>query len=194
MTMLKYYYSSMNSGKSTNLLQTAYNHKENGHNVLYFTSALDNRYGIGKITSRIGISSDAIIIQKNDLTVLQKYYNIIEQERNVHSIYVDECQFLNAEQVDFLSDFVDNLDVTVYCYGIRTDFESKLFDGSMRLFELADEITELSNICSCGNKSTMNTRITDSTEKVLIGGNETYISMCRKCYKKYMRNKNGTSN
>ena len=187
-----YYYATMNAGKSTNLLQTAYNHKESGHKVLYFTSAMDDRYGTGKITSRIGINADAEVIPKNDLTVLQKLRKMIEEDQSINSIYVDECQFLSKEQVDMLSDIVDDYGVKVSCYGIRSDFESNLFEGSARLFEIADNIFELKNVCACGEDAKMNARIASSTDKVFIGGNESYKSMCRKCYKSYMRNRNGS--
>lgn len=181
-------------GKSTHLLQNAYNHKKNGMKVMYFTSALDDRYGVGKITSRIGIESEAQVIPKNDLTVLEDACKVLSDDFDYNSIYVDECQFLNKEQIDFLSDIVDNYGIDVYCYGIRTDFESNLFEGSMRLFEIADETEELKNICEndkCGNEATMNARIVESTDKVFIGGNESYKSMCRSCYKSHMRKRNG---
>lgn len=181
-------------GKSTHLLQNAYNHKKNGNKVMYFTSALDDRYGTGKITSRIGIDADAEVIPKDDLTVLKSAAKILEDDWDYNSIYIDECQFLNTEQIDFLSDLVDNYSIDVYCYGIRTDFESKLFEGSQRLFEIADETHELKNICEnqkCGNEATMNARIVESTDKVFIGGNESYKSMCRSCYKEYMRKRDG---
>lgn len=186
---LYYYYGSMSSGKSTNLLQTAFNYRELGHNVLIFTSALDDRYGTGKVTSRIGIDADAIIIPKNDIAVLNDAINIIE-EQQIKAVFVDECQFLSEEQVDILGTIVDNFDITVFCYGIRTDFESNLFNGSKRLFEIADSIEELKNICSCGKKAIFNARLVNSTEQVLIGGNDMYQSMCRKCYKIFLANKN----
>lgn len=194
MSTLVYYYASMNAGKSTSLLQTAYNHKENGHKVLYFTSALDDRYGVGTISSRIGINSEATVIPKGDLTVLHDACKMLGEDLSYNSVYVDECQFLTKEQVDILSDIVDNYGVKVYCYGIRTDFESNLFEGSARLFEIADEIIELKNVCACGKDAKMNARMVDNTEKVFIGGNESYKSMCRKCFKDHMRIRNGSSN
>lgn len=185
---LYYYYGSMSSGKSTSLLQTAFNYKERGYEVLIFTSALDDRYGTGKVTSRIGIDADAIIIPKDDLSVLNDSINKIE-EQNIKAVFVDECQFLSEEQVDILGSIVDDFDITVFCYGIRTDFESKLFSGSKRLFEISDTIEELKNICSCGKKAVFNARLVNSTEQVLIGGNNMYQSMCRKCYKIFLSNK-----
>lgn len=182
----------MSSGKSTNLLQTAYNHKKNGMEVVYLTSALDDRYGVGTIKSRIGIEAQAEIIPKDDSTLLLDIKKRLEQNLDINSIYVDECQFLNKEQVDILSEIADEYNVDVYCYGIRTDFETNLFDGSRRLFEIADEIHQLHNVCEnqkCGHPATMNVRIANSTDKVFIGGDESYKSMCRKCYKEYMRKK-----
>lgn len=194
MGKLVYYYGSMSSGKSTHLLQKAYNHKKNGMKVIYLTSALDDRYGTGKITSRIGIEAVAEVIPKNDISVLLKVKETLKNDVNINSIYVDECQFLNREQIDHLADIADNYGVDVSCYGIRTDFESNLFEGSQRLFEIADDIHELKNVCEnqkCGKEATMNARIVESTDKVFIGGDESYKSLCRTCYMDYMRNKNG---
>lgn len=185
--MAKFYYrySAMNSGKSSSLLQTAHNYIELEHEVLLFTSGLDNRYGTGKITSRIGIMKDATIINPGDYEVLEDAVLQIQNNSKIKAVFVDECQFLDEKQIDLLSDIVDNHDVTVFCYGIRTDFQGKLFSGSERLFEIADCIEELRNICSCGRKAIMNARMVNSTEKVLIGGNDVYKSMCRKCFKKH---------
>lgn len=181
MAELKYFYGAMDSGKSSRLLQDAYNYKKNKHKVLYFTSSLDTRSGIGKITSRIGISSDATIIEKDDLTSLQEGANILASDKAYIAVFVDECQFLSSEQVDYLASLVDTYNVDVCCYGIRTDFESKLFEGSKRLFELADDIIEMQSMCSCGKKAKMNARLSESTEKVLIG-DDIYKSTCRKCF------------
>ena len=185
MAKIYYRFSVMNSGKSSSLLQAAHNYIELGHEVLLFTSGLDNRYGTGKITSRIGIEKEASIINPGDYTVLHDAVLQIENNPKIKAVFVDECQFLDENQIDILSDIVDNHDVTVFCYGIRTDFEGKLFIGSQRLFEVADCIEELRNICSCGRKAIMNARMVQSTEKVLIGGNDIYKSMCRKCFKKH---------
>lgn len=188
MAKLYYRFSSMNAGKSTSLLQTAFNYKERGYNVLIFTSALDDRYGFGKVTSRIGIDADAIIIPKDDTQVLlDSKINI--RALDIKAVFVDECQFLSEEQVDILGEIVDEFNIPVFCYGIRTDFESNLFSGSKRLFEISDSIEELRNICQCGNKAIMNARLVDSTEQVLIGGNDVYQSMCRKCYRNFLKKK-----
>lgn len=193
MAKLYYRFSSMNSGKSTNLLQTAFNYRERGYEVLIYTSALDDRYGVGKVTSRIGIDASATIIPKDDVSVLNSAYTVIAQQ-DIKAVFVDECQFLSEEQIDILGNIVDQFDIPVFCYGIRTDFESNLFSGSKRLFEIADSIEELKNICSCGHKAIMNARLVDSTEQVLIGGNDVYQSMCRKCFNEHRkRNLDSTS-
>ncbi|EPE1232494.1 thymidine kinase, partial [Escherichia coli] len=143
---------------------------------------------------RIGIEAVAEVIPKNDISVLLKVKETLKNDVDINSIYVDECQFLNREQIDHLADIADNYGVDVSCYGIRTDFESNLFEGSQRLFEIADDIHELKNVCEnqkCGKEATMNARIVESTDKVFIGGDESYKSLCRTCYMDYMRNKNG---
>ncbi|QOI71653.1 putative thymidine kinase [Erwinia phage pEa_SNUABM_47] len=188
MAKLYFRYSTMNAGKSASLLQTAFNYKELGYKVLIFTSALDDRYGYGKVTSRIGIDADAIIIPKDNNDVLNDA-KITIRALGIKAVFVDECQFLSTEQVDILGQMVDELNVTVFCYGIRTNFESNLFSGSKRLFEVADCIEELRNLCQCGKKSTMNARLVNSTEQVLIGGNDMYKSMCRKCYLEFTNKK-----
>jgi thymidine kinase len=185
---LFYYYGAMSCGKSTSLLQTAFNYRERGYNVIVLTSALDDRYGTGRVTSRIGINSDAIIIPKDDLTVLSNIaIEILQQD--IKAVFVDECQFMSKEQIDILGDIVDVFNIPVFCYGIKTDFESNLFTGSKRLFEIADSTEELKNICSCGKKAIFNARLTSSTEQVVIGGNDMYQSMCRHCYRNFMKNK-----
>lgn len=185
MSKFYYRYSAMNSGKSLDLLKTANNYTELGFEVLLFTSGLDDRNGLGKITSRIGLEKEATIINPGSYQELNDAVQMIDQNPKIKAVFVDECQFLDAKQIDILSDMVDNHDVTVFCYGIRTDFQGKLFSGSERLFEIADCIEELRNVCSCGRKAIMNARIVQSTEKVLIGGNDMYKSMCRKCFKKH---------
>ena len=185
---LIYTFAVMAAGKSTQLLQNAYNHSKNGLKVLYYTSSLDNRYGVGKITSRIAINANAEVSPKDDLSVLQNIIELLKKDDYV-AIFVDECQFLNSKQVDFLSDIVDNYEIDIYCYGIKTDFEGKLFEGSKRLIEIADSVKELENLCEnhkCKNLAIMNARIVDSTEQVLIGGSEAYKSLCRKCYKNHI--------
>lgn len=183
---LYYYYGSMSSGKSTALLQRSFNYKQRGYDVLIFTSALDGRDGYGKVTSRIGINADAIMIPTDDVSTLQDF-KIHLKNNDYKAVFVDECQFLTKEQIDILGEYVDEFDIPVFCYGIRTDFESNLFSGSARLFEIADTIEELKNICKCGRNAIFNARLIDSTEKVLIGGNDIYETMCRSCYREFLK-------
>lgn len=197
MSKVYFKYGPMAAGKSTLLLQAANNYTQRGISIKLFTSALDTRSGSGVISSRIGIQQDAEIIE-NSTEGLQKIRDLIEQCKNneilLHAVLVDECQFLSKEAVDLLSDLADTCGVKVLCYGIRTDFQGDLFTGSQRLFEIADSIEELKHICSCGEKAVMNARLSDSTEKVLIGAEEAYDSMCRKCYKKHIAAKANKGN
>lgn len=188
---LYFYHAAMNSGKSTSLLQSAYNLSNIGQNVLYYTSALDNRYGTGKITSRIGLSADAMVIPKDDHSVLNDIITDIQEGTEIGAIFIDECQFLNVSQIDKLSEIVDNYDIDVHCYGLRTDFSGHLFEGSTRLFEIADKLTELHQYCQCGEKAIMNARLSSNTDQVYIGGNDEYKSVCRKCHKQHIRKQNG---
>ena len=184
---LSFTYAAMNCGKSTALLQTAYNLSNIGKKVQYYTSALDNRYGYGKITSRIGLSEQAMVIPKDDFSVLNDIITDCQEGNGPYAIFVDECQFLSSNQVDKLGEIVDNYDVKVYCYGLRTDYSGKLFEGSHRLFEVADKLRELNNNCQCGKKATMTIRLVDSTEQVYIGGNDVYQCVCRKCHNEHLR-------
>ncbi len=185
---LFYYYGAMSCGKSTNLLQQAFNYRERGYDIVVLTSALDDRYGTGKVTSRIGIESNASIIPKDDLHLLDMTHFKCKH-LGIKAVFVDECQFLSTEQIDALGRIADDCDIPVFCYGIKTDFESNLFSGSKRLFEIADSTEELKNICACGRKAIFNARLTDSTEQVVIGGNDMYQSMCRRCYREFLQNK-----
>lgn len=173
----------MNAGKSTSLLQSAHNYTEQGMSVLLFTAAIDERVKKGVIASRIGLSSEASLFeQDSDLFVQIKSH----LKTNVlHCIFVDEAQFLSKEQVDQLAKVVDLLNVPVLCYGIRSDFQGELFPGSQRLLNIADKLTELKAVCHCGRKATMVVRIdaqgqaVSAGEQVVIGGNDSYQSMCR---------------
>jgi len=173
----------MNAGKSTSLLQSAYNYKERGMESVIFTASVDDRYGKGKVTSRIGLSQDADIFSSNcDLFQLMK-----EKLDNgpVHCILVDECQFLSKEQVKQICRVVDELKVPVLCYGLRTDFLGEPFEGSLYLMSWADKLVELKTICHCGRKASMVVRMDEqgnalsSGSQVEIGGNDKYVSMCR---------------
>ncbi|POF29765.1 thymidine kinase [Roseibium marinum] len=183
MAKLYFNYSSMNAGKSTALLQAAYNYKERGMNALLLIAAFDDRAGKGRIASRIGLSADADIFSSAD-NVLQHVAKAHET-RQVHAVLVDEAQFLTEEQVWQLARVADRLRIPVMCFGLRTDFQGKLFPGSAVLLALADNLKEIKSICWCGRKATMTARlgsdgkIIEEGDQVVIGGNETYVSLCR---------------
>lgn len=187
MAKLYFYYSSMNAGKSTTLLQSSYNYQERNMNTLVYTAAIDNRFGVGKVTSRIGISQEASLFDKHtDLfaEITQQY-----SQRPLHCILVDEAQFLTKQQVYQLSDVVDKLHIPVLCYGLRTDFQAELFEGSKYLLAWADQLEELKTICYCGRKANFVLRLNEQGEvikdgdQIQIGGNDSYLSVCRKHYK-----------
>lgn len=187
MAKLYFYYSSMNAGKSTALLQSSYNYKERGMNTLVMAPLLDDRYGKGKVTSRIGIHADAKVFKSSD-----DLFAVIEQsiaDAPLHCVLIDEAQFLTRDQVFQLSEVTDKLGVPVLAYGLRTDFQGEPFEGSKYLLAWADTLNELKAICHCGSKATMVLRLDSEgnavTEgsQVEIGGNDRYISMCRKHFK-----------
>ena len=187
MAKLYFYYSSMNAGKSTALLQSSYNYRERGMNTLVMAPKLDDRYGAGKVTSRIGIETDATVFEKDDdlLAVVE------QQSRNepLHCVLIDEAQFLTRDQVFQLSDVTDKLNIPVLAYGLRTDFQGEPFEGSKYLLAWSDNLKELKAICHCGSKATMVLRLDGEGNAVTvgsqveIGGNDRYISMCRKHFK-----------
>ncbi|WP_032112287.1 thymidine kinase [Candidatus Paracaedibacter symbiosus] len=185
MAKLFFYYSAMNAGKTTTLLQSSHNYRERGMNTLAFTPDFDDRYGIGKISSRIGLQSNAYAFATN----FNFFDHIAHQKKilpNLKCILVDEAQFLTRSQVQQLCQIVDQLDLPVLCYGLRTDFLGELFEGSRYLLGQADELIELKTICHCGRKAIMNARINETGQmvregaQVEIGGNDRYISLCRK--------------
>jgi thymidine kinase len=184
MAKLFFRYSAMNAGKSLDLLKTCFNYEERDQNVLLLTSALDNRYGINKIKSRIGIERDAISIC-DDTNIIDVFKN---SDKKIDCILCDEVQFFKKHHIFELSDIVDNYDIPVICYGLRSDYKLEAFEGSIYLMVIADEIEELKTICHCGKKATVNARIVNGKiitdgEQIIIGGNESYISLCRKCFK-----------
>ncbi|MCU9998285.1 thymidine kinase [[Pasteurella] aerogenes] len=190
MAKLYFYYSTMNAGKSTTLLQSDYNYREREMNTLVYTAAIDNRFGQGQVTSRIGIHREANLFHKNtDLFLEIAAY--LEQQK-LHCILVDEAQFLTKEQVYQLSDVVDKLHIPVLCYGLRTDFQAELFEGSQYLLAWADQLEELKTICYCGRKANFVLRlnaqgeVVKDGEQIQIGGNERYLSVCRQHYKEKM--------
>jgi thymidine kinase len=184
MAKLYFYYSSMNAGKSTALLQASYNYQERGMRTLVLTPSIDNRYGQGQVTSRIGLQADAGIVAPDE-NLFEKVSATHKQEA-LHCILVDEAQFLTREQILQLGRICDDLDLPVLAYGLRTDFRGEPFEGSKYLLALADNLKEIKAICHCGSKATMVVRIDESGravtsgESVVIGGNDRYVSMCRK--------------
>lgn len=187
MAKLYFYYSSMNAGKSTTLLQSSFNYHERGMHTLLLTAALDDRFGQGRIASRIGLSAPASLFrEQDDLFALVEQHN---QQQTLHCVLVDEAQFLTREQVWQLTDVCDRLGIPVLCYGIRTDFQGKLFSGSQWLLAWADVLEELKTICHCGSKAIMVVRVDASGKavqegtQVEIGGNDRYVSLCRKHFK-----------
>jgi thymidine kinase len=187
MAKLYFNYSTMNAGKSTSLLQASHNYRERGMQTYLMTAKMDTRAGKGKIASRIGIeeNSDTFSPQED---LFEKIKNKLKKE-DISCIFLDEAQFLTKDQVWALARAVDDLGVPIMCYGLRVDFMGELFPGSAALLALADEMREIRTICHCGKKATMVVRL-DSTGKAMtagdqvqIGGNETYLSLCRKHYR-----------
>jgi len=185
---LFFYYSAMNAGKSTMLLQSSYNYQERGMATILFTPKIDNRFGVGKIHSRIGLDSEAVPF---DAKFNMFDYIAAEQAKipNLKCVLVDEAQFLTKDQVMQLTDIVDQLDIPVLAYGLRSDFRGEPFEGSLYLLAWADKLSEIKTICHCGRKAIMNMRIDENNRPVRsgaqieIGGNERYISTCRKHFK-----------
>jgi thymidine kinase len=187
MAKLYFYYSTMNAGKTTVLLQSAHNYRERGMKPLLFTPALDNRHKVGVIKSRIGLEAEAISFE-NDDDLFSRVKRQLEQE-NIHCVLVDEAQFLTREQVYQLSEVVDRLGIPVLCFGLRTDFQGELFPGSHYLLAWADRLEELKTICHTGKKATMVVRVDDAGyalregSQVEVGGNERYVSVSRSEFK-----------
>ena len=184
MAKLYFKYGAMGSSKTANALITKFNYEERGMKVWLIKPSVDVRDGADVVKSRIGLSAQAQIITP-DIDLYEEY----QKHRDCHVIITDECQFFTAEQIDGLRKIVDLLDVPVLCYGLRTDFLTKLFPGSLRLFEVADSITEIKTICTCGKKAIVNARIDEQgkvvTEggQILLGGNDSYVAMCHNCWK-----------
>jgi thymidine kinase len=188
MAKLHFFYSTMNAGKSTSLLQSNHNYKENGLNTMIFLPNETSKLSKGQIVSRIGLKAKAVIANKDF-----NFINFIKNNKleNLSCILIDEAQFLTKEQVRQLGLVADRLNYPVMCYGIRTDFRGELFEGSSELLALADNLIELKTICSlCSRKATMVIRKDDSGEvvtegsKVVVGGNDIYMPVCRKHYRK----------
>lgn len=189
MAKLYFYYSAMNAGKTTMLLQSAHNYHERGMRTLILTPRLDDRYGVGVVQSRIGLKSNALVFNAaDDLQALVQAN--IQELGPISCLLVDEAQFLKKAQVWQLTDIVDKLDVPVLAYGLRTDFRGELFEGSQYLLAWCDSMVELKTICHTGRKATMVVRVDDaghaltSGAQVEIGGNERYVSVSRAEFKR----------
>ncbi len=187
MAKLYFYYSSMNAGKSTTLLQSSYNYRERGMNTLVLTPELDTRFGAGTVSSRIGLQTDATTFSTADnlFTIVGSAH----QQQDLHCLLIDEAQFLTREQVQQLGDVADECGVPVLCYGLRTDFQGQLFEGSQYLLAWADNLVEIKTICHCGRKATMvlrldgQGRVVKTGAQIKIGGNESYQAVCRRHFK-----------
>lgn len=184
MAKLYFYYAAMNAGKSTTLLQSSFNYRERGMSTMLFTSALDDRFGANIISTSIGLDAEAQTF--DDTTDI---YHVIEKNaaaEGTKCVFIDEAHFLTRAQVLALTKVPDYLDIPVICYGLRTDFQAKLFEGSAALMALADEMVELKTICDCGKKAIMNLRVDDKGQAIKegaqkeIGGEERYIPLCRR--------------
>ncbi len=187
MSKVYFYYSAMNAGKSTVLLQASHNYHERGMRTLLFIPAIDTRAGIGRIKSRIGLEAEALALQADEN--LFQHVKAAHAAQPVACVLIDEAQFLSRVQVEQCTEIADVLRVPVLCYGLRTDFQAQLFPGSAALLALADDLIELKTICHCGRKATMNLRVGPDGRgvregaQVEIGGNDRYVAMCRRHYK-----------
>lgn len=189
MAKLYFKYGAMGSSKTAQALITKFNYEERGMKVWLIKPATDNRDGADRLRSRIGLSSVC--------TPIPSYVDIFDEFITSHSdcdvVITDECQFFTEEQIDSLRRLVDEKNIPVLCFGLRTDFLTKLFPGSRRLFEVADSISEIKTICECGRKATVNARIDDEGQivtkgsQVMLGGNDSYLAMCHRCYVEKIR-------
>lgn len=190
MAKLYYYYGAMGSSKTANALMTHFNYEEVGQKALLCKTEVDTRDGVRTIRSRIGLQQECVL--------LKEVMKMTEEEiKQYDCLIVDEVQFATPEQIDFLSDIVDFMNVPVVCYGLRADFQNRLFPGSERLIAIADKITELKTVCWCGKKATCNARynehgIVREGEQVMLAANDGYVSLCRKHFKLGMLGPNAT--
>ncbi len=189
MAKLYFKYGAMGSSKTAQALITKFNYEERGMRVWLIKPAMDTRDGVGICQSRIGLAAEALPIAREE--DLYARWQALPDKYDV--IITDECQFFPAEQIDALRRIVDEQDIPVLCFGLRTDFLCHLFEGSRRLFETADSISEIKTICSCGSKATVNARLDASGrvvtegDQVLLGGNDQYIAMCHRCWQAAIR-------
>lgn len=185
MAKLHFYYSAMNAGKSTTLLQSSYNYFERGMDTIIYVPKVDDRFGTGKVSSRIGLKADAIAID-NQFNLFNHVQRKLAENHKIKCVLIDEAQFLTKDQILQLCHITDELNTPVLAYGLRSDFRGEPFEGSLYLLTLADQLIELKTICHCGRKATMNMRVDAQGQRVIqgdqveIGGNERYIPVCRR--------------
>ena len=185
MAQLYFRYSTMNAGKSIELIKVAYNYEERGKNVMTLVPSVDDRYGRGVITSRIGVQREALVVGE-ETNILELFIKENEK-KHIDCVLVDEAQFLKRHHVLELVEIVDSFEVPVLTYGLKNDFRNEMFEGSYYLLIYADKIEEIKTICWCGRKATMVARVVDGRivkqgRQVLVGGNDLYVSLCRKHY------------
>ena len=184
MAKLYFKYGAMGSSKTANALITKFNYEERGMRVWLIKPSIDNRDGADAVKSRIGLYANAYVVTP-DKDLIEEYKN----HKDINVIIADECQFLTPDQIDDLRKIVDEYDIPVLCFGLRTDFLTHLFPGSRRLFEVADSISEIKTICTCGKKAIINARIDENGkivtegDQILIGGNDSYVAMSHSCWK-----------
>ena len=195
MAKLYFKYGAMGSSKTANALITKFNYEERGMKVWLLKPAMDDRDGKDIIKSRIGLACSCFVVTP-ETNIVNEY----EKLSGYDAVIVDEAQFLTPKQIDELRYIVDNMNVPVLCFGLRTDFLTHVFPGSMRLLQIADCISEIKTICRCGSKATVNARIDEQGnvitdgEQVLIGGNDSYEAMCYSCYMKKIKSKKEIKN
>lgn len=187
MAKLIYFFGTMGSSKTANALMTKFNYEEKGYKVLLLKPSIDNRDGDTTIKSRIGLQSNAKVISKEDDIYVIFINMFCDIKPLPNAIIIDEAQFLTKTQIEDLKRIAVTMDIPVFCYGLRTDFKSNLFEGSKRLFEIADSISEIKSVCHCGDKAIINARIKDGKiiyygEQIDIGANDKYIGLCYKCW------------
>lgn len=182
-----FFYGAMGSSKTLRLLTTAYNFQEKNIHFICMKSAIDDRDGVGVIHSRVGLERECLVLEQSD-DPFEMVIKAKEMDPEIKKVLVDECQFLSEWQIDRLAKVVDDLDIDVMCYGLKTDFQTESFPGAKRLFEVADTLEEVKSHCECGGKAMMNARFDENGylvlngDQVMIGGNDLYRPLCRKCY------------
>ena len=191
MAKLYFYYASMNAGKSTTLLQAAFNYQERGMETMLWTAELDDRYEVGAITSRIGLKAEAHRFRPETDLFAEVFAE--QARRPLACVLVDEAQFLSRDQVLQLARLADEANIPIVTYGLRTDFQAELFPGSAALLGIADTLVELKAVCECGRKATMNLRVDADGNAVKegaqteVGGNDRYVALCRKHFMEKVR-------